>query len=143
MSKKAKCTSADFLKTWTNPQGKVFYIFGIRFDNGDYGEAFCTGNPQTDWVPGQDAEYEITPSNNPQYAAKIKKASAGGGGFGGGRAKTDPKTMFASYSKDLVVACINAGKTKEELNGWQDIMFKLASNFEKWYNGEETDTLPF
>jgi len=142
MAKKGKVTGADYLKAWTNAQGKVFHIFGIRFDNGDYGEAFCNANPQTDWVIGQDTEYEITPSNNPQYAAKIKKAG-GGSGFGGGRAKTDPKTMFASYSKDLVVACINAGKTKQELNEWQDIMFKLASNFEKWYNGEEIDTLPF
>ena len=123
------------------------YFHWIELQNGDQGEYMSKSQSQDKFKLDEEAKYEIIPNANPQFAARIKPVNEAFNKPKG----ADPKTMIASYAKDIVIAYINNGHKVEKswFTDWADYI-------EAWTKGENvkppqvqnnqtepTDDLPF
>jgi hypothetical protein len=107
MQKTAKVEAVLGCKPFDGQHGKVYY-HKIKLDNGEVGE--IGAKKENAFNPGDELTYT---SEEGQYGLKFKKVlenNFNGGGFKGGK-PTSTSAMALAYSKDLIVAQIEAGKT--------------------------------
>ncbi len=114
-------------KSWNHQEYGLFYVHFIQFENGDKGEYNSKEQNQTKFTVGQDADYEYTPNQNPQYPGKIKPAQKD---FKKG-GQSNPRSMSAAYAKDIVVAYINKGD-KIEMHWFTE----WANLIDNWINNQ-------
>ena len=141
MAKQGKVKQAKYLgRTW-EAHGKTFYVHGIAFENGDFGEYSSISDQQTKFVVGQDAFYEM--SGEPGKI-KIKPAQDPYDGWSKtGSSSPKPKETpeqknrgFAlSYAKDIVIARLQSkGYEFDEME-----LLQLADSFNQWLNNEHKE----
>jgi len=133
------------------PDGKVYqdvngnYYFNIAFDNGDSGSYGTRKDVQTQFVVGQEVEYEkfengTFPDGTPKWKIKVPKpewTSKGGGFSGGGGAKWQPKSTREYKAEAVNSAWIRA---VEVINKLTDMEFKdLEKVYDKILKRMHTD----
>jgi len=110
MEKKSKVTNVTSNGTWQSQYGTM-YKNEIEFANGDIGEYNSKSQTQTNFIVGQETDYDITSrehQGNTFYTIKPVKVLTQA--FGGG-GKTDPETSkkiarmsVLKCATDLVIA---------------------------------------
>lgn len=123
---KAVVAGVIFKKQVNLTQG-TFYSFVVSFANGDQGEYLAKNNPQTFFVQGQEAEYEITKNEQGYYKIKPVRAQQGGG-FKPVNPVHENKRVALKCTVDLVCAKIIT----------ENQMKSYYTNFLKQLNDEGT-----
>lgn len=113
-------------KSWQHQEYGLFYVHFIQMENGDKGEYNSKEAQQNKFVVGQEVSYEYIPNKDPQYLGKIKHVQKD---FKDND-KFDPRSVSASYSKDIVCEYIRRGDnvTKEWLTDWFNHILGLIEN---------------
>lgn len=103
--KKSIPASVVFKKAHSGANG-MFYIFDIKFNNGDAGQFFSKTEQQSTFKEGVESEYTIEEKVNGQYTNYSIKAVKGANGFvpGKGNPQIEHKRVALKCAVDLVVA---------------------------------------
>jgi hypothetical protein len=120
--KTAKITAVNGVRTWTNPQGQVFYYHSIVLDNGDSGSVGSKEQSPSWLAVGSNFDYDIE-------GDKIKRVSQKpfGGGGGGGGSRGSNASFALSYAKDFAIAKMASNPAIDS-----NAIIAVASSFKKW-----------
>lgn len=138
MIKQGTVKQAKYLgRTW-EAHNKTFYVHGIAFENGDFGEYSSVSDQQNKFAVGLEVRYEITGEPGKVKIKPVHDLPEGGTPFNTPSAfKEAPKDKnrgFAlSYAKDFICAQIATGS--KEL-GPADVLL-IAEDFNNWLNNDQ------
>ena len=105
--KKSIPRSIIFKKAHSGTNG-LFYIFDIKFDNGDGGQFFSKSEDQTIFKEGQETEYTIEKKENGQYVNYSIKPVKAANGFTPG--KGNPQIEHRRVALKCAVDLASSGK---------------------------------
>jgi hypothetical protein len=111
MEKKSKVTNVTGNGTWQSQYGTMFK-FEVEFANGDIGEYNSKSKDQTNFIVGQDADYDISSKDYQGkifYTVKpvkavISQSFAGGGKYDSETSKKIARMSVLKCSTDLVIS---------------------------------------
>lgn len=123
--KKSAPIAVVFKKAHSGANG-MFYIFDIKFSNGDSGQFFSKTEQQSTFKEGMETEYTIEEKVNGQYTNYSIKAVKGANGFvpGKGNPQIEHKRVALKCAVDLVAAGII---DKKEIKTYSESFMKFLS----------------
>jgi hypothetical protein len=102
--KKSIPRSIIFKKAHSGTNG-LFYIFDIKFDNGDGGQFFSKTEAQTTFKEGEEAEYTIEKKVNGDYVNYSIKAVKSANGFVPGKGNPQIEHRRTALKCAVDLAC--------------------------------------
>ena len=126
--KTAKISIINGQRTWTNPQGQVFYYHSITMDNGDSGSVGSKEQHPSWLTVGATMDYDI---DGDKIKRVTQKPFGGGGGMRGG-SRGGNASFALSYAKDFGIAKMTAGADVDS-----KMILAVASAFKKWLDENE------